>query len=699
MIVGSLKTISKKFLLFFVERDEKNNLILFEHIRTYVVLSFFLEYIIECVSRHSIKSGTVFMIVSFFVFCFNSLIIFITYLPSLFVRRKLFLTTFVSLVWLGLGIANGVVTLCRVTPLSIIDILNLPNVLPIIRIYLNVPQIVLICFAILVALAFVVFLAIKAPKSKIRLFGSLVTAICTLILLPVSYSIGTTTKLLSDKFASLPIAYKSYGFPYCFCTSVVDRGIEPPKDYSVNKMDEILNALKKYSDSTPDDTPNVIFVQLESFFDVNDLINVKFSENPIPYFTSLSERGISGYLTMPVVGAGTVNSEFEVLTGMSVDFFGPGEHPFKTVLNSYTCETVAYNLMELGYSTHAIHNYQATFYQRHKIYKNLGFQTFTPLEYMSDVEYNISGAWPKDNVLTTQIMNALKSTDTSDFIMTVSVQGHGKYPPNDLPDDYQPKIKAEFIDGKIEGGLSDINGLEYYVNQLNETDLFIKDLVETIENFDEKTVLVFYGDHLPSLSIEEKDLKSGSTYKTPYVILSNYGLEDSGEEIGDLYSYQLAANVLKKIGVHNGLLTKLHQYYSDSEKYSEWLNDLEYDMLGYNVLGGISQRYVYNGNTEYYPKMADMKLGVSDIVIDRCEVIDGVLYVYGENFTAWSKLIADGTLMEKTVYLKSDLIAIDMGSEDKLPSKIAVAQISDSGTMLGKTDEMLIVSVDAENEK
>ena len=122
-------------------------------------------------------------------------------------------------------------------------------------------------------------------------------------------------------------------------------------------------------------------------------------------------------------------------------------------------------------------------------------------------------------------------------------------------------------------------------------------------------------------------------------------------------------------------------------------------MLGYNVLGGISQRYVYNGNTEYYPKMTDMKLGVSDIVIDRCEFIDGVLYVYGENFTAWSKLVADGTLMEKTVYLKSNLIAIDIESEDKLPSKIAVAQISDSGTMLGKTDEMLIVSVDAENEK
>ena len=33
---------------------------------------------------------------------------------------------------------------------------------------------------------------------------------------------------------------------------------------------------------------------------------------------------------MPSVGAGTANTEFEVLTGMSMRFFGPGEYPYKT---------------------------------------------------------------------------------------------------------------------------------------------------------------------------------------------------------------------------------------------------------------------------------------------------------------------------------------------------------------------------------
>ena len=47
-------------------------------------------------------------------------------------------------------------------------------------------------------------------------------------------------------------------------------------------------------------------------------------------------------LTVPVVGAGTANTEFEVLTGMSSRFFGPGEYPFQTCLKDQTVESVAY---------------------------------------------------------------------------------------------------------------------------------------------------------------------------------------------------------------------------------------------------------------------------------------------------------------------------------------------------------------------
>ena len=143
-----------------------------------------------------------------------------------------------------------------------------------------------------------------------------------------------------------------------------------------------------------EELPNVVFLQLESFFDVNYLKNVAFSENPLPHFTALKEENSHGFLTVPSIGGGTANTEFEVLTGMSLDFFGTGEYPYKTILQSQACGSLAYDMKELGYKTHAMHNNTGTFYDRNRVYPNLGFDSFTPLEYMQDVETNPTG-WPR----------------------------------------------------------------------------------------------------------------------------------------------------------------------------------------------------------------------------------------------------------------------------------------------------------------
>lgn len=44
------------------------------------------------------------------------------------------------------------------------------------------------------------------------------------------------------------------------------------------------------------------------------------------------EEYSSGYFEVPVVGAGTANTEFETIVGMNLHYFGPGEYPYKTVL-------------------------------------------------------------------------------------------------------------------------------------------------------------------------------------------------------------------------------------------------------------------------------------------------------------------------------------------------------------------------------
>ena len=73
-------------------------------------------------------------------------------------------------------------------------------------------------------------------------------------------------------------------------------------------------------------------VQLESFFDPTLWENNPVKQDPIPLFRFLTKHFPSGYLSVPSVGAGTANTEFECITGMNLDFFGPGEYPYKTVL-------------------------------------------------------------------------------------------------------------------------------------------------------------------------------------------------------------------------------------------------------------------------------------------------------------------------------------------------------------------------------
>ena len=129
--------------------------------------------------------------------------------------------------------------------------------------------------------------------------------------------------------------------------------------------------------------PNILFLRLESFVDPSLFNNIELSQDAVPNFRHLMKTCSSGNLTVPACGAGTANTEFEVMTGISVKFFGPGEYPFKSVLNERTGESIAFDLKSMGYGTHAIHNHRALFYNRNDVFANIGYDSFTSLEYMS----------------------------------------------------------------------------------------------------------------------------------------------------------------------------------------------------------------------------------------------------------------------------------------------------------------------------
>ena len=309
-----------------------------------------------------------------------------------------------------------------------------------------------------------------------------------------------------------------------------------------------------------------------------------------PAWEALQAEYSTGYLTVPVVGAGTANTECEVLTGMSTRLFGPGEYPYETCLMDQTAESTAYILKDLGYGTHAIHNHRATFYSRNQVYANLGFDDFTALEYMPQASMTPKN-WAKDSILTSQILKALDATENqTDFVFTVSVQGHGKYPVSQVLED--PAITV--VDCPDEDYRY---AMEYYVNQIREMDLFVGNLVNTLAKREEKTVLVLYGDHLPALNLRAEDMVSSTLYRTEYVIWDNLGLARVDQ---DLAAYQLSAAVLERLGISDGILNAYHQQCAEENTYRSGLQTLQYDML-------YGQRYAWGGSSPYTP--TDLQMG------------------------------------------------------------------------------------------
>lgn len=595
---------------------------------------------------------------TFGFFLFNLLILTAFYSISLFFNRRIFVMTLVTVVWLALGVTNFVLRGMRDNALEAIDFQIIRTGLGIVTIYLSIFELVLYIGLVLAAIGLLVLLFIKCPKIRPKYSYALLILICCLLMLSlVGFAIIKPSVERDEMTAD------NVGFPYFFLCSVFDRGIDRPNGYSENTVEEILNNLSEKPSTSNPQTPNVIFVQLESFFDVNRIEEVEFSENPIPNFTALSKSNGSGLFTVKSIGSGTANTEFEVLSGLDLEFFGVGEYPYTSVLGDLCCETIAYDLAELGYSSHAMHNHTATFYDRYKVYANLGFDCFTPLEHMKNVEYNSIG-WEKDKILTEYIFKSLNSAKERDFVFAVSVQGHGKYP--DIPIDENPKIRVSGIEDKR------VSELEYYVNQLYEMDLFIGELYNAVMNYDEDTVLVFYGDHLPALEIAADELENKNLYQTDYVILSNFGFYT---EDRDISAYELFPLILNNLGIDNGFINKAHAAYREDPNFGEILRTLGYDMLYGNQIA-------YPEGYPYTP--TDMVLGIDEICVTGIEQAENGFYVYGENFTPFSNIFTDSGKVETEFIDENTLFAANKSLE--YGDAVSVVQISTDFRKLSQTD-------------
>ena len=637
------------------------------------VLALVLNTLIEMLSRRSIFGGLEAFSTHPVMFFYNSLIIGMTLSVCVLFRRRIFVITLVSLFWLACGVTNCVLLSFRTTPFSAVDLQILSSVIGVINVYLNGFELFLIITVILAAIAVLTVLFFKTPRTKGQIHYIKACSVLGVLLTSALIINDAAIAAESDSanFPNIADAYEDYGFVYCFSNSLLDSGIDKPEDYSASAM--AASAAEIGSDSgmhSPDVQPNIVIVQLESFFDVNYVKDMEFSENPLPNFTKLKENNTHGFLTVPSIGAGTANTEFEILSGLSLDFFGASEYPYKTVLKTTPCESICYNLADYGYTSHAIHNNDGTFYDRHMVYPQLGFDSFTSVEYMQNVEYNPIG-WADDSVIVQSVIDALDSTENRDFVFAVSVQPHGKYP-SEMPENAPEKIKI--TQKRDEMTEEQSTAFTYYVNQIYETDEFIGELTAAVEAYSEPVVLVLYGDHLPNLSLEDENLENGNLLQTEYVVLSNFGFNPESK---DLTAYQLSAYICGELGFGGGYLSSYNRNHSDDAGYPEKMQDIGYDML-------FGEQYAFGGY-----ESAEMRMGTKDIsVSDYKTADDAVLYVYGENFTEYSFITVNERKIE-TVLIDENTLSSD-DAELEQGDIIAVAQAGKDGEILSSSNMLTV---------
>lgn len=618
-----------------------------------VMVSLLVNLFIESASRKSIFAAVGYLVLHPVIFLLNGLIVLLPYMLVFLTRRRYFIMVAVSAVWCCAGVVNGFLLTFRTTPFTAADLRLIKYALNMLTMYMTWWQIILAAAGIIGAVLACVWCYRKAPviEEDLNLPVKAAVAAASLVTVIGTVSLAMGTGVLAIHFGNIGQAFRSYGFPYCFSVSLFHTGISKPKTYDVETMTQIekeLSGEQAYT-SIQGQKPNVIMLQLESFFDPLQYRNYEFQNDPVPFFRYLKDKYPSGYLSVPSVGAGTANTEFECITAMNLDFFGPGEYPYKTVLQKTSCESVAFDLKELGYGAHAIHNNEGTFYDRHKVFSQLGFDTFTPIEYMYNVERNPTG-WCKDKILIGEIEKNLNSTDGPDFIYTISVQGHGAYP-----------------------------DFEYYCSQVSEMDQFIQNLVFALNRRKEPTVLIMYGDHLPGFSWEAADMKNNSLFQTQYVVWNNLGLPIVHRTVE---AYQLASYVLEMLDIHEGTMVRYHQGYltgqiGDKQQYLDDMKLLEYDIL-------YGKHDIYEGNSPF--QATNLHMGIDPIEVTKVVYEEPDLLIFGENFNEYSKVFLGDKQLE-TTYVWPELILVRDVARDtyrKEKDTLSVKQVGKDKVPLGE---------------
>ena len=238
--------------------------------------------------------------------------------------------------------------------------------------------------------------------------------------------------------------------------------------------------------------PDIVVVQSESLFDPSIMRGYEHSHFT-PNLRRLARQGISGKLHVPTFGGGTIRTEFEVLTGLSLRYFDNLQFPYLQMSHK-ALPSLVRTLAAHGYATAALHGNDPAFWNRVTAFKSLGFGRFVS-QSAFPAGAAMDGKYMADSAMTDEIMVQLKDSGPPQFLFAISIEAHGPY-------DVEPAHAAERDAIPVPDGITgkDKRELQTYLYHLQHADAELGRLVKLLAQRKRPSLVLFYGDHLPALS-------------------------------------------------------------------------------------------------------------------------------------------------------------------------------------------------------
>ena len=350
--------------------------------------------------------------------------------------------------------------------------------------------------------------------------------------------------------------YQQNGFLFGFITNLQNDLMIKNDHYTEANPQKIMDDYTKkavdYNESADlSQQPNIITIVSESLSDPTVFNQLTFSEDPLPNLRQYLETYSSGHFLSPFKGNRTANVEFEYLVGFTNSLLLEGTIPFQQALSSKPEIPSFISFMDqLGYTSVAIHPNNAAFYKRSQVYPALGFDEFLSIDKMKHLDYIDSQKYVSDQSVFDELYAELEAADRPIFAYGLTMANHIAI------------FDKKFGENTIE--VLDANGehnteMETYAEGLKQTDLALKEFITKIENYDEPTLVIFFGDHLINFQSDiheqhgyiEKDtdaLRAKLFFETPLLIMSN--MDDFQiENIDDVSPIFIAPLILRELNL------------------------------------------------------------------------------------------------------------------------------------------------------